>query len=197
MRSRHRFVTPFNSVKPSSKLVAVCTLVVGLVVPLLIHMPYSSSATVQSRIRANENLSLITKAMDISYYWEKIDVRGAKTLFLPTDDAMVKEGSDFLLQSVLMTPENRERLVSLVSAHMTVAEINITDLDSDALLPALSGDCLLITKTGDGARVGPGAEILTSEVVEGIHIVTVNKLLIPDFEMSDDCKALQLRAEVR
>lgn len=147
----------------------------------------ASSVTLASTLRSNPDLSLFTKAMDIAHFWERLESEKSVTLFVPTDRAMVAEGSDFLMQSVLMTADNRGRLEELISAHVTRVLLPAESDIGDKLLRTFSGDCLLISRIGDAVRVGPEAVVLSSIQIGKHHLLTVDRLLVPDYQPSSEC----------
>lgn len=163
-------------------------LAIGVVV---VQSSVLGGASVESRLRGDPNLTLFTKAMDIANFWERLAAGESFTLFVPTDKAMTAEGSAFLLNTVLMTTDNRERLEALLSAHVVFGTLKIKPADGSALLPTLSGDCLLVTLDEAAITVGSDAQVLADEVVSGARILTVDKLLIPDYQPSKDCVAAQ------
>lgn len=179
------------STNQASKLCQL-TVVIGFLLVLANPMAQADTATpAEAHLRSNPNLSLFTKAMDIAHYWERLRTIDSVTLLVPTDDAMASEGSDFLLKSVLMTNENRERLRDLVAAHIIEGLIEIEKLEIPVLLQTQSGDCLSFTQKGAALSVGGQAKILSIATVEDVRILTVNKLLIPDYQPSMECIAMR------
>jgi len=141
----------------------------------------SSSETLRSVLRNDSSFSLFTKAMDISDYWDRVTDRESATLFVPTDEAMVIEGSDFLLRSVLITPENRERLLDLVSMHITTDPVELEETLSSTVVQTLSGDCLMISRNGQAVKVGREAYLLTSSKIGNNQLIVIDRLLISDY----------------
>lgn len=162
----------------------------GIIVVLASVSQAANIRSIESYLRNDANLSLFTKAMDIANFWERISPDESIVLFVPTDKAMSVEGSDFLLRSVLMTKENRQRLEALVSAHIIVGSDKAKLESGSTLVPTLSGDCLTINRLEGKISVGPNAQILSDVVINDTRIMTIDKLLIPDYQPSDECTAL-------
>ena len=156
---------------------------------------HSEVVSVESRLRSDPDLTLFTKAMDIAYFWGRLSDADVAILFVPTDSAMAVEGSDFLLRSVLMTDENRQRLEALVSAHIVVGSVQVEDTDSSVLYPTMSGDCLEITWENAEMKVGPDATVISDEQLKDVRVITVDKLLIPDYRTADECMDIQAPAK--
>ena len=161
--------------------------VTGFMLMLTSAIAGADSTSIESRLRADSNLSLFTKAMDIAHYWEQLAAHESITLFIPTDQAMAVEGSDFLLKSVLMTRENRQRLEALVSAHMVVGAEALGFDEGTTTLLTESGECLQIAQVGDATRVGLEARVLSDEKVAGARLLTIDRLLIPDYRSAQEC----------
>lgn len=161
-----------------------------LVTILISSDTIASNPSVESYMRDNKDINLFTRAMDISNYWERIAALAPLTLFIPTDDAMRAEGSDFLLEAVLLVEENRKRLEAMLDAHIIAGASKVVQKNNSTLHLTLSGDCLQITKNAGKRTVGSNARILSEVILGETLIMTVDKLLIPDYEPSGDCLLL-------
>ncbi len=139
----------------------------------------------ETEMRKNPGLTLFVKALDISYFWERLISSDTFTVFVPTDKAMQVEGSDFLMQSVLMTEENVERLAQLVATHVIPG--NLPEGKDRVSLQTLSGDCLTIENSGRSLKVGPEAYALNTEQFGNIKVITIDRLLIPDYRPGGGC----------
>lgn len=157
-----------------------------LTVMLISQTAQGGDRTLESVLRNDPVFSIFTNAMDIINFWEHLPKEGSVTLFVPTDQALEAEGSDFLLKSVLIAKENWGRLEELISLHIT------TDPDplsiTSGYLRTLSDGCLSIIQIGSAVKVGPEAFVLSSiEIGNNLRLITIDRLLIPNYLPIDEC----------
>jgi len=104
---------------------------------------------------------------------------GPFIVFVPADQAMVNEGSAFLLNSVLLTESNSERLADLVRHHVALTNHSTADLPNDVELQTLANAPLEATRVGTGLVVA-GYAVVTGRIVADNGIVyIVDRLLWP------------------
>lgn len=95
---------------------------------------------------------------------------GPLTVFAPTDDAFAKlpEGT----VASLLEPENKDKLVSILTYHVIAGEVKSTDL-SDGMMAATVEGSEISVKLGDSVMIDEAtvvqADIMTSNGV--IHVI--------------------------
>ena len=146
---------------------------------------WGNSRILESVLRSDPAFSLFTNAMDITDFWARLAKEDSVTLFVPTNQAMEREGSDFLLKSVLTSMENKARLKDLISSHITTDTIP-TNSSNNTIVHTLNNSCLLVTKIGDAVQVGSEAFVMSSIKVGKDQLFVIDRLLISDYEVSDD-----------
>lgn len=166
-----------------------------LIIIVATQTSWGNSTTLESALRSDPAFSLFTKAMDTTDFWDLLAKEDSVTLFVPTNLAMEREGSDFLLRSVLTSTENKGRLKDLISSHFTINPIH-TNNSSNTYVRTLSQSCLSITQIGNAMKVGPEAFVISKMVVGNHRLFVIDRLLVPDYLDSGKCSALPATGEV-
>ena len=116
------------------------------------------------------------------------------TLFLPSDDALEREGSAGLLRGVYLTPSNRARLADLLAYHIVPGQKIVPSSTAPADVITLSGDTLSIERDGDRPVLN-GHIAVTRSIDLGNGVVhLVSGLLWADLEIEEKDLASDVRA---
>ena len=194
-------ITSRNDGRQSKKGYRWRNMLPALACALLITAPSTASTSnglipLAQLLAQQDDASLFTRALRLSGLWNALETRGRKIVFIPSDEALAREGSAFLLEQVLLTPENRDRLHAVVGTHLITNRFagNLMTVDSGAqtsvpestYIRTAASNCLAWTRNERSLRVGPHAvatRIL--EATDGL-LVYVDRLL---FSLDSDQRA--------
>jgi uncharacterized surface protein with fasciclin (FAS1) repeats len=139
------------------------------------------SANLIEEITADERLTIFANAVEQAGLSDMLSQDGPYILFVPSNQAMINEGSAFLLNKVLLTPLNADRLKDHVSYHIVQVEQLAGTAADDAYLPTMADSQLYMARYGD-ARVINGTAVVTErkETDNGILYI-VDRLLFPAY----------------
>ncbi len=128
---------------------------------------------------ADSRLALFANAVEHAGLSENLKGSGPVTLFVPSDQAMVNEGSAFLLEGVLLTKAAAAQLADLVLHHIVPASL-ATPVRLDGVdLPTLAEVPLRVDRVGKGMLVGGWAVVTDRKVADNGVIYLVDRLLWP------------------
>lgn len=104
---------------------------------------------------------------------------GPFIVFVPSDKAMINEGSAFLLNDVLLTERNAERLADLVRHHVVRASNKTKELADDIELQTLANVPLHVARVGKGLIVARYTTVTDRIVADNGVVYVVDRLLWP------------------
>lgn len=104
---------------------------------------------------------------------------GPFIVFIPSDKALTDEGAAFLLNGVLLTESNAERLADLVRHHVVRANHRTVKLSRDLELRTLANVPLDVARVGTGIIVGRRAAVTDRIVADNGVAYVVDRLLWP------------------
>ncbi len=137
------------------------------------------SADLYQELTADDRLALFSNAVEQAGLSERLKEAGPFTLFVPSDQAMINEGSDILLERVLLTKSNAEHHADLVLHHVVpVRRLTPDQLDSVSL-PTLAGFPLRVDRLGKALVVGGWAVVTDRKVADNGVIYIIDRLLWP------------------
>jgi uncharacterized surface protein with fasciclin (FAS1) repeats len=158
-----------------------------LLLPFVVLPQPAAALSIETVLEAKE-FSIFTNALKKSGLWDRIAMEGAVTLFVVSDQAMKNEGSDFLLEKVMFTKPNEERLQNLMAYHLLIgSSILPEDVGNEIRLNTSVGSCLLVYRDASGMRVGPEAIVTSSVAVENGMIYVIDRLLWQPWENDGPC----------
>ena len=96
-----------------------------------------------------DNTAIFAVALTASGLRPAVGRDEAFTLFLPSDDALEREGSAALLRGVYLTPGNRARLADLLAYHIVPGRKIPLVSETPAEVTTMSGDALSIDQDGE------------------------------------------------
>lgn len=142
--------------------------------------PEAGAASLFDELQADGRLSLFANAVDRSGMSDVLKGDGQYVLLVPSDRSMAREGSAFLLNSLLLTPSNAERLKNLVSHHIVEAAAPKDDAD----VVTLQHTSLHIAVMGE-ARVVDGYAVVTErKVADNGVLYVIDRLLMPEYQQN-------------
>lgn len=147
-----------------------------------------AAQSVSDILRENNNLttfSKFSKALDKGNLWEVLDSSKTVTVFVPSDSAIDIDGSAFLLEDVLVTPANHERLVDLLSYHIVLGLIpDFNTAIHPINLETLANECLPVVRIGYSLKIGPEAFVTESLNGDNGQIYIIDRMLWQPYEGS-------------
>ncbi len=159
--------------KKISLVACLCALFLGGI------SPQAKSADLYQEVAADDRLALFSNAVERAGLLETLKEAGPFTLFVPSDQAMINEGSAFLLKRVLLTKSNTERLADLVLHHVVPGRRLTPDQLDSVSLPTLADDSLRVDRLGKALVVGGWAVVTDRKVADNGIIYIIDRLLWP------------------
>ncbi|OED37126.1 hypothetical protein AB833_24550 [Chromatiales bacterium (ex Bugula neritina AB1)] len=152
------------------------------------HAQNPSDNTVSSILNATPEASIFVSALKISDHWNTITESSEVTIFIPTNDALQTEGSAFLLEAVLIKPENRERLEKLMDLHILRASFQIDSNSTSPMeIPIDNGNCLPVKNSMDSIIIGPQAVVTKTLKAKNGYIYLLDHLLWEPYKDKTEC----------
>ncbi|MDH5556745.1 MAG: fasciclin domain-containing protein [Alphaproteobacteria bacterium] len=165
-----------RSVAWTAKTVALAGILLGTVFGFA--TPDVRAADLHDELNADNRLSLFANAVERSGMADILKGEGPYILLVPSNRSMVMEGSAFLLNGLLLTPSNAERLKELVSHHILEATAPTDSAD----VITLQRTSLNIAVMGD-ARVIDGRAVVTErKVLDNGVLYVIDRLLMPEYQ---------------
>ncbi len=135
-------------------------------------------------LESQSEISVFANALEQSGLISELGEAGSMTIFIPTNKALESDGSRFLLEDVLLAPENNQRLIDTISYHIVLGEMDI-----NAKTVATLGDNCLDINVADGtADVGIADKVTQTLEYGSVTIHIVSSLLIQDWDDERVCK---------
>ncbi|HSR72087.1 MAG TPA: fasciclin domain-containing protein [Kiloniellales bacterium] len=149
--------------------------------------PQARSADLHETLSADGRLELFAKAVRETGLSNLLTEAGPFTLFVPSDRALADEGSAFLLERVLLTESNSERLTDLVEHHIAASTRLVPNRPVGVEVTTLSGPPIRIDSQGS-ARIVDGRAVVTDHAVADNGVIyVVDRLLWPrDWQSGQD-----------
>jgi uncharacterized surface protein with fasciclin (FAS1) repeats len=158
----------------------------AIAVSLLI-LPHTSRADPIPRVLDSGEFEIFLSALKKSGLVDRINSEDRVTLFIVPDKAMRDEGSAFLLEKVLVTKQNQQRLQALMSHHVGFGPVLLPDgIGSGTDIRTSAGGCLSVFKLGTGIRVGPEAVVTDVKHVDSGVIYIIDRLLWQPWNEQDN-----------
>lgn len=116
-------------------------------------------------------LSTLVQAVTAAELVEVLQSEGPFTVFAPTNEAFAKL-PDGTLESLLL-PENRDKLVAILTYHVVPGKVMSTDLTDGMSVASVEGSTIDIQVNDYGVRIN-GARVVTADVEASngvVHII--------------------------
>lgn len=126
--------------------------------------------------------SIFLSALKQSDHWDSISNSEARTIFVPTNDALRSEGSAFLLEVVLGKPENKERLDQLIAIHMRHSIV-----DQKFLKPMANNNCFDLSMDAESMKIGSQTNVTGIVKVADGMIYFIDHLLWEPYNKQKEC----------
>lgn len=163
--------------------------IVGLFAVTFVLLPHAAAALSIETVLNSGEFGIFSAALKKSGLWERMTSENEVTLFIVPDEAMRDEGSAFLLEKVLQTKYNQQRLEDLMSYHVSLGEAVLPDqLQSEVMLSTAAGACLPLYRLGTGIRVGPEAVVTEVKLVGRGIVYVVDRLLWQPWRDEATCR---------
>jgi uncharacterized surface protein with fasciclin (FAS1) repeats len=151
----------------------------------------ASAQPMDKLLAGQSEFSTFTNALRKSGLWEQIQTREAMTIFAISDKAMSDEGSTFLLDKVLMTEPNQERLLSFMSFHVLFGTaLEPEGIDGELKLDTAEASCLVVWRMGTAVRVGPEAVVTRYMSADNGVVYVIDRLLWQPWNDQRNCAEL-------
>ncbi|MEM9884556.1 MAG: fasciclin domain-containing protein [Bacteroidota bacterium] len=123
-----------------------------------------------------ENLSTLVAAVQAGGLVETLSGEGPFTVFAPTNEAF-EALPDGILESLLQ-PENKDKLVAILTYHVVSGKVMSTDLQDGQTAPTVQGDEITVDLS-DGAMIS-GAKVVAADVEATNGVVhIIDKVILP------------------
>ena len=148
-----------------------------------------SQLKITESLEINDETRLFTQALKSSGLWLTLLESTQVTLLLPKDKALRNEGADFLLEEVLLKPENSERLADLMAQHVyTGIRLTRKSFENSTTLKNKLGGCVSVEKQSkDALRIGPEAVVTSHLSFVNGEIYFIDRLLWHPYPEQDSC----------
>jgi uncharacterized surface protein with fasciclin (FAS1) repeats len=143
-----------------------------------------------------DNASIFVNALRASTHWGLIEKADSVAVFMPDNDSLRNEGSAFLLEVVLLKPENRSRLNQVTGLHIANGVTIQRSGDNPNAILTASGDCVTVASIGNAVKVGPESMLVSSVAVDNGEVHSVDRLLWAPFDVQSSSQSgSQVEAE--
>lgn len=154
-------------------------LALGAVVALFI---LSSTAQAQSNdivglAVGNDNLKTLVAAVKAGGLVETLQGDGPFTVFAPTDEAFAALPKGTL--EMLLKPENKDMLVSILTYHVVAGKVMSTDLSNGQKAKTVQGENVDVSIYGGNVKIS-GATVVAADVKAKNGVVhVIDKVILP------------------
>lgn len=125
----------------------------------------------------NDNLSTLVTAVKAAGLVETLQGEGPFTVFAPTNEAFaaLPEGT---LES-LLKPENKDKLVAILTYHVVAAKVLSTDLKDGQKAATVNGESVTV-KLAEGKAMIDGATVVAADVLASNGVVhVIDQVILP------------------
>jgi len=152
-------------------------------------LPRTSVALPIKEVIDTGEFKIFSTALKKAGLWDRITSEDGVTLFVVSDKAMRDEGSAFLLEKVLVTRYNQQRLLNFMSYHTYFgAPLLQNDILREISLNPGTGPCLTVYRAGTSIRVGPESVVTDVKLVDSGIIYVIDRLLWQPWQAEASCR---------
>jgi transforming growth factor-beta-induced protein len=131
-----------------------------------------------SNVSNASNLTTLVAAVKAAGLVSTLQSPGPFTVFGPDNDAFAKLPAGTV--ETLVKPENKEKLVNILTYHVLSGTYKISDLKDGQILKTVNGQEIKVTKVG-GKTLINGAAILTPDVLQSNGVAhVIDTVLLPE-----------------
>lgn len=151
---------------------------VAIVLTLFIsHFGYSQSKDIVGLAAGNENLSTLVTAVKAAGLVETLQGSGPFTVFAPTNEAFAALPAGTL--ESLLKPENKAKLVSVLTYHVIGAKVMSTDLSNGQKAKTVEGEDVKVSIGTKGVMIND-AKVVAADVAASNGVVhVIDKVILP------------------
>ena len=125
----------------------------------------------------NENLSTLVAAVKAAGLVETLKGDGPFTVFAPTNEAFAALPEGTL--EMLLKPENRDKLIAILTYHVVAAKVMSTDLSNGQKAKTVQGEQVSVM-INNGRVMISGAQVVVADVKASNGVVhVINKVILP------------------
>lgn len=148
-----------------------------LLVLFIVKIGFSQSKDIVGLAAGNENLSTLVAAVKAAGLVETLQGSGPFTVFAPTNEAFaaLPEGT---LES-LLKPENKDKLVSILTYHVIAAKVMSSDLSNGQKAKTVEGEDVKVSIGNKGVMIND-AKVVAADVAASNGVVhVIDKVILP------------------
>jgi len=151
---------------------------VAIVLTLFIsHFGYSQNNDIVGLAAGNENLSTLVTAVKAAGLVETLQGSGPFTVFAPTNEAFAALPAGTL--ESLLKPENKAKLVSVLTYHVIGAKVLSTDLSNGQKAKTVEGEDVKVSIGTKGVMIND-AKVVAADVAASNGVVhVIDKVILP------------------
>ncbi|MFB2939485.1 fasciclin domain-containing protein [Aerosakkonemataceae cyanobacterium BLCC-F154] len=141
----------------------------------------AQSQTIVALASTNDSLSTLKAALEAAGLTETLEGQGPFTVFAPTNAAFEALGKEKV--EALLKPENKDKLIKVLTYHVVPGQVMSTDLKSGETKTVEGGEVMVMVK--DGKVKVNNAQVTQADVKASNGVVHVidTVLLPPDLKL--------------
>lgn len=125
----------------------------------------------------NENLSTLVAAVKAGGLVETLQGDGPFTVFAPTNEAFAALPEGTL--EMLLKPENKDKLVAILTYHVVAGEVMSTDLSNGQMAKTVQGGSVKVSISYGNVKIS-GAKVVAADVKASNGVVhVIDKVILP------------------
>ena len=155
--------------------------IAGLLVAVLAgKSAYAQDKDIVALAAGNENLSTLVAAVKAAGLVETLQGDGPFTVFAPTNDAFaaLPEGT---VES-LLKPENKDKLVAVLTYHVVAGEVRSTDLSNGQMAKTVQGSEIKVSLSDKGAWINDAGVVAADVDASNGVVHVIDKVILPPSE---------------
>lgn len=154
------------------------SLFVGLMLTIFVaHSGISQSQDIVGLAVGNENLSTLVAAVKAAGLVETLQGSGPFTVFAPTNEAFAALPAGTL--ESLLKPENKAKLVSILTYHVIGAKVMSSDLSNGQKAKTVEGEDVKVSIGSEGVMIND-AKVVAADVSASNGVVhVIDKVILP------------------
>jgi uncharacterized surface protein with fasciclin (FAS1) repeats len=124
----------------------------------------------------NSDFGTLVAAVQAAGLVDTLKGEGPFTVFAPTDDAFAALGATV---DELLKPENKDKLVAILTYHVAPGKVMSSDLQDDAMVATVQGSNVMID-LDNGAMVND-AKVVTADIETSNGVIhVIDKVIVPE-----------------
>jgi len=148
-----------------------------MLVMFVVKTGFSQSKDIVGLAVGNEDLSTLVVALKAAGLVETLQGPGPFTVFAPTNEAFAALPKGTL--ESLLKPENKAKLVSILTYHVIAAKVMSSDLSNGQEAKTVEGGDVKVTVGAMGVMIND-AKVVAADVAASNGVVhVINKVILP------------------